>query len=447
VLKALAKRPEDRYASAAALADDLRRHLDGRPVLARRQTVAYRARRLVRRHRARMAVAAVATLVAGASLGAAAMARASVRREARLGVLEATLRAAASGARAPDAAAMRALAARALAAARTPGLDPTRRARLLDGAGELQARLGAHQAAFALLQEALVVRRRLDGEPPPPPRAAPAPGARALLFTRPGGIFAVDEDGSHERRIADDVPAWSASPTWAPDGRRVLLTRLTGRARAVFVIGIDGSGLTQITAPPAGWSDDIAVPLGNRVAFRRSGPDGAARIYAVRLDGTGLAPLTAGPNDHDVAPGPGGAFFVYRRGNDVYRRDGGGGERRLTFAPDRYTAGLAVSPDGRRIAFTRIDPGRLEQVFVMDSDGAHVRRVSRGDHYDFLPRWSPDGTRLAFTSRRDGSLGVYTMRLDGSDVRDVSRTPGSLVERPDRNVLEVTETLWAWAQY
>ena len=57
------------------------------------------------------------------------------------------------------------------------------------------------------------------------------------------------------------------------------------------------------------------------------------------------------------------------------------------------------------------------------------------------------GTRLAFTSRRDGSLGIYTMRLDGSDVRDVSRTPGSLVERPDRSVIEVTETLWAWAPY
>ena len=103
-----------------------------------------------------------------------------------------------------------------------------------------------------------------------------------------------------------------------------------------------------------------------------------------------------------------------------------------------------MSPDGRQIAFTRIDPGRLEQIFLMDIDGTNVRRVSRGDYYDFLPRWSPDGSRLAFTSSRDGTLGVYSMRLDGSDVVDLSRTPASLTMQPGRSVLQVTETLWAW---
>jgi len=50
VLRALAKAPEDRYASVDALADDLRRQRDGLPVRARRQTVGYRAARYVRRH-------------------------------------------------------------------------------------------------------------------------------------------------------------------------------------------------------------------------------------------------------------------------------------------------------------------------------------------------------------------------------------------------------------
>jgi hypothetical protein len=32
-------------------------------------------------------------------------------------------------------------------------------------------------------------------------------------------------------------------------------------------------------------------------------------------------------------------------------------------------------------------------------------------------------------------------------VIDLSHTPGTLIMRPGMSVLEVTETLWAWAKY
>ncbi|MEM7587894.1 MAG: serine/threonine-protein kinase, partial [Acidobacteriota bacterium] len=63
LLKALRKEPERRYASAAELAEDLRRHLGGRPVSARPDTLAYRTRKFVRRHRRGVAVAIAVTLV------------------------------------------------------------------------------------------------------------------------------------------------------------------------------------------------------------------------------------------------------------------------------------------------------------------------------------------------------------------------------------------------
>lgn len=65
VMKALGKLPADRYPSIAALAEDLRRHLDGRPVLARRATAGYRAAKFVRRHRQQvtLVLAALATLM------------------------------------------------------------------------------------------------------------------------------------------------------------------------------------------------------------------------------------------------------------------------------------------------------------------------------------------------------------------------------------------------
>ena len=60
--KALARRPEDRYAAAGFLAEDVRRHLAGEPVQARRQTRAYRARKFVKRHAFSVALVALAGL-------------------------------------------------------------------------------------------------------------------------------------------------------------------------------------------------------------------------------------------------------------------------------------------------------------------------------------------------------------------------------------------------
>ena len=62
---ALRKDPDRRYATAAHLAEDLERYLDGRPVLARPHSLVYRASRFARRHRLALAAAAivVATLV------------------------------------------------------------------------------------------------------------------------------------------------------------------------------------------------------------------------------------------------------------------------------------------------------------------------------------------------------------------------------------------------
>jgi non-specific serine/threonine protein kinase/serine/threonine-protein kinase len=67
VMKALQKRPEDRYPSVGRLADDIRRHLDGRPVAARAATWTYRTGKFVRRHKAGVLGAAVvaASLVGG----------------------------------------------------------------------------------------------------------------------------------------------------------------------------------------------------------------------------------------------------------------------------------------------------------------------------------------------------------------------------------------------
>jgi tetratricopeptide (TPR) repeat protein len=64
ILKAMARDPADRYATAADLAADLGRFLDGRPTLARRPGPVLKFRRWARRHR-RPVLAVVATLIVG----------------------------------------------------------------------------------------------------------------------------------------------------------------------------------------------------------------------------------------------------------------------------------------------------------------------------------------------------------------------------------------------
>lgn len=84
VLKALQTEPDRRYASVDALAEDIRRHLAGLPVLARKGGRAYRARKFLRRNPLSLALAAmaIAAVVAGfvATLRQAARAREEMQR-------------------------------------------------------------------------------------------------------------------------------------------------------------------------------------------------------------------------------------------------------------------------------------------------------------------------------------------------------------------------------
>ncbi|WP_088287137.1 serine/threonine-protein kinase [Ideonella sp. A 288] len=70
VLKALKKSPAERYPTVEALAEDIERHLDGRPVLARPDSVGYVLRKLLARHRLGFgaAGAALVAVLAGAGL-------------------------------------------------------------------------------------------------------------------------------------------------------------------------------------------------------------------------------------------------------------------------------------------------------------------------------------------------------------------------------------------
>ncbi len=82
LLKALRKEPHRRYASAEVMVEDLRRYQDGHPVTARKETIGYRVRKFVRRHRVGVATATALVVFLVAGLAGTLIQTRAVEREA-----------------------------------------------------------------------------------------------------------------------------------------------------------------------------------------------------------------------------------------------------------------------------------------------------------------------------------------------------------------------------
>jgi tricorn protease len=92
---------------------------------------------------------------------------------------------------------------------------------------------------------------------------------------------------------------------------------------------------------------------------------------------------------------------------------------------DRSTIGAistySWSPDGRFLAYSKLDDNHFRSIFVYDSVQKKVLRVTEPYFYDDEPRWSPDGKYLAFLS--DRTYNPFLDRLDSEAIIDRSTKP------------------------
>jgi TolB protein len=233
------------------------------------------------------------------------------------------------------------------------------------------------------------------GTPPTPqPELAPATGltGRIVYASVQGDLWVVEADGSDRRRLTDSGAGIDSSPTWSPDGRRVAFRTTRGASPPgvdpsnIFVINADGSGERQLTparGAAAGGLFPAWSPDGNSIAYSNG-----SGITLIGPDGRGRRPL-----------GVPGECAVW-------------------------------SPDGSKLMFCSNGVNRGEgvdnwDVFVMDADGSHVRRLTSNLAQDYPGAWSPDGTQIAFFSRRDGDGDVYVMDADGANLRRLTNQPGA----------------------
>lgn len=172
-LKALRSEPERRYGSVEAFAEDVRRHRVGLPVLARPDTVGYRVRKFVQRHRTGVALTTVTVLVIAALVGFYTTRLAEERDRAQIEAAKAQQVAAflqdLFEVSSPSQSRGETVTARELLDRGAERLDadladqPEVRATMYDVVGSVYRELGLYDDAASLLQQALTTKRDVYG--------------------------------------------------------------------------------------------------------------------------------------------------------------------------------------------------------------------------------------------------------------------------------------------
>jgi uncharacterized protein YjdB len=117
------------------------------------------------------------------------------------------------------------------------------------------------------------------------------------------------------------------------------------------------------------------------------------------------------------------AFSSNRSGSfDLYIMDADGANlRRLTIDP--ANEGDPVwTPDGKQIVYTATR-GTATQIAVIPVEGGDSRQLTTTSGGNHSPAVAPDSRTIAFISARDGNPEIYAMGLDGSGQRRLTKTP------------------------
>jgi TolB protein len=79
------------------------------------------------------------------------------------------------------------------------------------------------------------------------------------------------------------------------------------------------------------------------------------------------------------------------------------------------------SPDGKQIVFIS-DRDGVNNVYIMDADGSHIRQLTQGRQTAHLPTWAPDGKRIAYSITEGKKGQVLAINVDGTNSMNLTRS-------------------------
>jgi Tol biopolymer transport system component/polyisoprenoid-binding protein YceI len=212
--------------------------------------------------------------------------------------------------------------------------------------------------------------------------------------TEPPELWVMDADGSHQRVVGPGLQL--RSPRWSPDGRHLVAVPADDASSSLVVVDVTtGQTRTLLDDPGSEDSPDWS-PDGKQIVFtllRRGGSD--EDLYLINVDGSGMSRLTSDPGyEYSARWSPNGQRIVFVRQGDVWVIDPSGGHA------NRLTSGLKAdspswSPDGRRIVFVRAGATfmqrdeRRRSIWIVNSDGSGRFKMTFGFSLVAHPAWRP----------------------------------------------------------
>jgi TolB protein len=246
-------------------------------------------------------------------------------------------------------------------------------------------------------------------------------------------LWVMDWDGSNQRQLTS-LRGQVAYPSISADGSRIAMTIWPGgpgvdpRPRIEMVNTDTGRPINFYNQEASVNSAATFSPDGTRV-FYSSSASGTPQIYSAGIDGRNFTRITStrgNPSEPKVNPkNPNSLLFVDGPPEQIYQMNAeGAGVQRITNG-EGEASNPAWSPNGQYVAFawTRGYQSGKFNIFVMDvsapQDFVQLTH-GLGNERNENPVWAPDGKHLVFASTRSGHSQIYTMLIDGSQVKQLT---------------------------